>query len=129
MLSRLLLAAVDLLHEVPVRGERLVYLLDTVSQGSGWARARRNSMHILDEVLLVLGGGVDGGTLGGLGLLTAAGSEPGTSEDAAEGGHGELLRGEREPDQLSFAVLCRARGDGAVGKLTTWEPTFLPAIW
>lgn len=55
----LLLAAIDLLHEV------------------------------LDEVLLILGGGVDGRTLSGLGLLTTGNGEPGTGEHAAEGGHGE----------------------------------------
>lgn len=47
-------------------------------------------MHILNEVLLILGGSVDGGTLGGLGLLTTTSGQPGTGEDAAEGGHGEL---------------------------------------
>lgn len=50
-------------------------------------------LDILDEVLLILGGGVDGRTLGGLGLLTTGNGEPGTGEDAAEGGHSELMRG------------------------------------
>lgn len=50
-------------------------------------------LDILDEVLLILGGGVDGRTLSGLGLLTTGNGEPGTGEHAAEGGHGELLRG------------------------------------
>lgn len=49
-------------------------------------------MNILDEVLLILGGGIDGGTLSGLGLRTTTSGQPGTGEDAAEGGHGELLR-------------------------------------
>lgn len=50
-------------------------------------------LDILDEVLLILGGGVDGRTLSGLGLLTTGNGEPGTGEHTAEGGHGELLRG------------------------------------
>jgi hypothetical protein len=35
---------------------------------------------ILDEVLLILGGGVDGRTLSGLGLLTTGHGEPGAGE-------------------------------------------------
>jgi hypothetical protein len=49
-------------------------------------------LNILDEVLLILGRSVDGRTLEGLGLLTTASGQPGTSEDCAEGSHGELLR-------------------------------------
>lgn len=51
-------------------------------------------MHALDELLLILGGGADRGTLGGLGLVTAAHGEPGAGEHGAESGHGELLRGQ-----------------------------------
>lgn len=64
---------------------------------------------ILDEVLLILGGGVDGRTLSGLGLLTAGHGEPGTGKHAAESGHGELMRGWREHGQLSCFTSTRTK--------------------
>lgn len=57
---------------------------------------------ILDEVLLILGGGVDGRTLSGLGLLTTGNGEPRAGEHAAEGSHGELLR--RGGNTVNFHV-------------------------
>jgi len=63
------------------------------SQDPGFESRSETALNILDEVLLVLGRSVDGRTLDGLGLLTATSGKPGTGEDAAEGGHGELLRG------------------------------------
>lgn len=59
---------------------------------TGGSRFSKMVLDILDEVLLILGGGVDGRTLSGLGLLTTGHGEPGTGEDAAEGGHSELMR-------------------------------------
>lgn len=49
--------------------------------------------HVLDEITLLLGLGVDRGTSGGLGLVTAAGSGPRASEHRSEDTHGELLHG------------------------------------
>lgn len=69
-------------------------------------------LDILDEVLLILGGGVDGGTLSGLGLFTTGHGKPGTGEDAAEGGHGELMRGWRKPGQLPCFTRIRTKRDG-----------------
>jgi len=58
--------------------------------GSGLLVASVNLLQEgLDEVTLFLGGGVDGGSSGGLGLGATTGGGPGTSEDRAESGHGE----------------------------------------
>lgn len=51
-----------------------------------------SSMHILDEVTLVLGGSVDWRTSSGLGLAAATGGSVGTTEDSAKGGNGKLDR-------------------------------------
>ena len=59
------------------------------AQLSSWDT--RGRCHVLNEVTLFLGGGVDGRTSSSLGLGAAAGGGPGTSENRAEGGHGELL--------------------------------------
>lgn len=49
-------------------------------------------MSILDEVLLVLAGGVDRGD-GGSGLLAAAGGREDAGEERAKNTHGELSNG------------------------------------
>lgn len=49
-----------------------------------------SSMHILDEVTLVLRGSVDWRTSSGLGLAAATGGSVGTTEDSAKGGNGKL---------------------------------------
>lgn len=46
--------------------------------------------HVLDEVTLFLGGGVDGGTSGGLGLGATAHGKVRAGEQGAEDSHGEL---------------------------------------
>jgi hypothetical protein len=87
----LLLAAINLLHEVPRK-----YTVSIILGGLNRKRNRMGlsgmALHILDEVLLILGGSIDWGALSGLGLLATAHSSPGTSEDAAEGGHGKLVK-------------------------------------
>lgn len=93
---------------------RLVYYSMTDIQArwgfdsSGWSAMVSD---ILDEVLLILGGSVDGGALGGLGLLTTGGGKVGTSEDAAEGSHGELLKRRRKAGQLSCFTSIRTKRD------------------
>lgn len=90
----LLLPAIDLLHEVPVKyavSEKIGASVE-IRFVTGGSRFSEMVLDILDEVLLILGRSVDGRTLSGLGLLTTGCSEPGTGEDTAECGHSELMR-------------------------------------
>lgn len=144
MLLGFLVAAVNLLQEISVEPSSAkqvpMHNLDDPIQ-CGVERVPKSTGHILDEVTLFLGGGVDRRALGGLGLGTAAGGSPGASEDCAESSHGELLKQER-PRSVHVAFTCsrtrRGKGwarrrqpaiSGGGRALTTWEPTFLPAIW
>jgi hypothetical protein len=132
----LLLAAINLLHEVP-RKYTVSIELGGLSREQNRVGLSGMALHILDEVLLILGGSIDWGALSGLGLLATAHGSPGTGEDAAEGGHGKLVK-KRDPvsSHVSQVSARRERDGGCAAvlagssvRLTTWEPTFLPAIW
>jgi hypothetical protein len=66
--------------------------------------------HILDEVALLLGRGVDGGTSGGLGLGATTHGEVGAGEHCAEDGHGELVGKKRLACASTFPAVAADGG-------------------
>lgn len=93
MLLRLVVAAVDLFQEISVVLSLAMHIpIHGLARFVHWVRlnCREAAGHVLDEVTLFLGGGVDRGTGGGLGLGATAHGEVGTGKHGAENSHGEL---------------------------------------